>query len=309
MSNTAHPGTRRSRQSLVWSITLIIVLVALGVLLLLWYPKIAGETLRELVRDIGMALLVSAVVGGLFELYRSTRLHVETMRDVVDLTMGEKVTPEVWLELRDLIETRRVVRKSVRIECILEPSLAAHEAILQIKQKYELHALTPTSDYFKVEHELDYHMRKDELKLPKFKDITIKVPGVPGVTEAHLFKIDEGSIQSNYPDGKVSVEIRLLPRGSQPALVSVERHELVHVPGSYNLYSAELMKGLSVTFTKCIYEVKPEIFVRPHGHGMGLELVDGQWSCDHLLLPGQGIEMKFPISPPEASHIDRASGA
>jgi hypothetical protein len=255
-----------------------------------------------------MALLVSAVVGGLFEWYRSTRLHVETMRDVVDLAMGEKITSEVWLELRDLIETRRVVRKTVKIECALtqDPSLAAHEAILEIRQKYELHALTPTSDYFKIEHELDYHMRKDELKLPKFKDITVEVPGV---TETYLFEFDEGSIQSKFPGGKVSVEIRLLPRGSQPALVSVERHELVHIPGSYNLYSAELMKGLCVSFSKCIDEVKPEIFVRPLGHGMGLEQVDGEWSCDHLLLPGQGIEMKFPISPPEASQIDRASGA
>jgi hypothetical protein len=221
------------------------------------------------------------------------------MREVMDLTMGEKITSEVWLELKDLIETRRVVRRSAHIEWKLTqpPSLACHEAILEIKQTYELHGLMRARDYFKIEHELDYHMRSQEPELPKFKEIRIEFPTEYETCSA---KFDEQQIQSKYPDGKFSFEVPLLPRGSPPARVFVERHELVHIPGSYNLYSAELIKGLCVSFSKCIDSVKPEIFVRPLGHGMGLGEVAGKWSCDHLLLPGQGIEMKFPISPPQA---------
>jgi hypothetical protein len=67
----------------------------------------------------------------------------------------------------------------------------------------------------------------------------------------------------------------------------------VNFPGAYNLYTPEFMKGVSITVVACPPDVNVEVFVRPLGKGQLLNKADDTWSCDDLLMPGQGIEMKM----------------
>lgn len=287
--------------------TVVLSLIALlaggtGLLLVLAFVRFSGlEIMWEFGRDLGIALIVSGVIASLFELYRSVRQHIETMRDVIDLTMGDKITPEVWLELRDLIETRKVIRRNVHIRwnLVQQAGCDPHQAVPQIEHEYDIYALSGKGSEFAIEHELDYHMRMDELQLPDFKRIVIDPP------ESESLAFDGQEIRNKFPDGKISIPMTLQPRGGEPVHVRVERHELVHVPGSYNLYTPELMKGVRIYFGECIRDVEPEICVRPLGRGMTLKHIDNSWSCDHLLLPGQGIEMKFPLkeSPSKQSSV------
>lgn len=49
------------------------------------YREIAQDTLR----DLGIACVLSSIVAGLFELYRSQRHSIDSMKDVVDATMAD----------------------------------------------------------------------------------------------------------------------------------------------------------------------------------------------------------------------------
>jgi hypothetical protein len=267
-----------------------LLLFGIGVLLLLSFIKFEGtDTAWEFGRDLGIALIISAVVGGLFEVYRSARHQVETMRDVIDVTMGEEITPEVWLELKELIEQRKIIRRDVHIRWSLkrEPSLQAPDAVLQIEQEYELHALTAKGGDFIIEHELDYHLSNQQCQLPRFERIVIDPPG----GDALVFEGED--LLQKCERGKLSVKVSLQGRGGDPVRVRIERQELVHAPGSYNLYTPEFIKGLYIHYGDCPPEIDPEVLVRPLGPGLKLKHVGNNWSCEHLLLPGQGVEIKF----------------
>jgi hypothetical protein len=53
------------------------------------------------------------------------------------------------------------------------------------------------------------------------------------------------------------------------------------------------MKDVSLTFVGCPADVNVEVFVRPQGKGQLLTKIGDTWSCGHLLMPGQGIEVKM----------------
>jgi len=276
-----------------WSVVLGLVALfvsGIALLIVLSLLKFDGRDVAwEFGRELGIALVVSGVVASLFELYRSIRHHIQTMRDVIDLTLGEQITPEVWLELKELIETRRVIRRNVHLRWTLarNASLGANEAIFGLEHEYELHALSSRKSSFTIEHELDYHMSQKELCLPRFERIVIDPPGA----DALVFEGD--GLDENCKGGKLSVKVELQPRGGDPVRIRVERYELVNVPGSYNLYTPEFTKGLQLHYGDCPVDVEPEVLVRPSGQGLLLKHVGNNWSCEHLLLPGQGVEIKF----------------
>lgn len=77
--------------------------------------------------------------------------------------------------------------------------------------------------------------------------------------------------------------------------VRIERREVVHVPGSYNLYTPELVKGLEIYHGACFPEMEPEVCVRPEGRELTLKHSGNHWSSENLLLPGQEVEIKFAL--------------
>lgn len=160
---------RHSSRKPPWSVIMgLLALFASGILILivLSFLKFNGSDIAwEFGRELGIALVISGVVASLFELYRSIRHHIETMRDVIDLTVGDQITPEVWLELKQLIEARTVIRRNVHLRWTLarNGSLAHDEAVFGLEHEYELHALSHKSSSFTIEHELDYHMTNDDL--------------------------------------------------------------------------------------------------------------------------------------------------
>lgn len=269
-----------------------LILGGVGLLFFLSFVKFKGpEIAWEFFRELGVALVVSGVVAGLFELYRSIRHHVQTMRDVIDITMGEQITPEVWLELKGLIEARKVIRRNahLRWSLVRNSTLRENEAILQLEYEYEVHALTNKGFEFQIEHELDYHMCNEQLFLPRFERVVIDPPGAEAET------LDGERLKA--ASGKIKFPVMLQGRGGDPVHVRLERTELVNVPGSYNLYTPEFIKGLYLHYGECPGDVEPEVLVRPLGPGLILKHVGNSWSCEHLLLPGQGIEIKFSHKP------------
>ena len=248
---------------------------------LLWI----GVLLPDLFHDFGIAFLVSAAVGALFELYRSNRHQMESMKDVIDFAMGDRLTGEIWQEVQELLEAKAVIRRSTRLRLQFEnvDGINRHEALLRVDHEYDLYCLRPKSLKHTIAHELDYQLRNQELRLPRW--------------EAVVVEPEEAKSNDDAPDlGKprIEVEVTLASRQEQQSVyVRTERLELVNVPGSYNFYTPEFTKGLRLSIVACPTDVRVEVWVRPHGGATALPEQGHTWSYDQLIFPGQGIEVKF----------------
>jgi hypothetical protein len=287
-------------------VPLVLVLLFLVGLILLaagsekWGASLpyVGHLLPEVLRDLGISFIVSCVVASLFELYRSVRHQIDTMRDVIDLVMGEQITPEVWIELKELIARKQMIRQDARIRLELQPhsSLQPHHAVLRVEYDYELHGLTNKRSKVTVRHELDYHLTNESLKLPRFESIVVDTGSTKDRPRSREFARTINS-------GRLVFDVELPPRGSRPLYIRTERYEIVNLPGSYNLYMPEFTKGLRLNMIGCPNDIEAEVLVRPQGGGQILKKMDNTWSCEQLIFPGQGIEVKF-LSRPQLEKVN-----
>jgi hypothetical protein len=77
---------------------------------------------------------------------------------------------------------------------------------------------------------------------------------------------------------------------------------VVQAPGSYNLYMTDYTHGLRVRMDDTPNDVRIEVKVRPEGEAQVLKKTGtDEWVCESLILPGQGIEIKF-IDPRSPRH-------
>jgi hypothetical protein len=245
-----------------------------------------GTYIPDLEHDLGVALIISFVVASLFELYRSTRHQMESMKDVIDFAMGDLITGEVWRDVQALIENKTVIRRNVRLRLEFQPesALQLHESILRVEHEYDIWSLRNRRSKFKIVHELDYQFRNERLKLPAWVEVLIDPP--ESKTDAG-WRLEKG-------EPNLEIEVKLAPRRDEESIfVRTVRSELAHIPGSYNFYTPEFMKGLRLAIVGCPANITIEVWIRPHGGGEALVSQDYTWSYDQLIFPGQGIEIKF----------------
>lgn len=281
---------------------LIVLVCGSGILVYLAFEKFSGrELLFELQRDIGIALAVAGLVALLFEIYHHVTHQMRTTRDVIDAVMGEKITPEVWDEVNVLIERRKIIRRDVRIRLSLnypDRGLQNNEGILRVEHDYNVESLSRRPVPVSIDHELDYQFRNETLQLPRFEYVEINPPG------PELITFSSERLKEVCPGGRFqskNLPTKLLLRPEEKIHVRLQRLELVNVPGAYNLYCPEFTKGLQIYFGECPASVEIQVWVRPLGEPLGesLDIKKGEksFSCESLLLPGQGIEIKFLLSP------------
>lgn len=240
----------------------------------------------DLARDLGIGLLVSFVVASLFEFYRNKRHEIESMKDVLDIVMGSKLTPEVWTEVVRQLESKRVIREDVdlRLELKRDPGLPAHEAILSVEHSYKLSALgNKKVKEYQIRHELDYQFSRQSLNLPRWE------AGYVDPSSA-ILRGSKINLKKPVLEFQVSLEAR---QNNEPLYVETRRVEIVTLPGSYNFYVPEFMMGFRLRVIGCP-GFRTEVIVRPYGSAEALSPAgDNSWKFDELIFPGQGIEVKF----------------
>lgn len=293
-------GIRRPRPGLWWSLASIFLV---GLLLLATrelIPVKAGwdrfnESIKDLARDLGIAFIVSSLVAGLFELYRSLHHQIQSMRDVIDAVMADKLTKEVWFELEDLIDKKSVLRKELRIrlEASRDGALQSHEARLRVELEYVLIGIGRKPQAIKLAHDLDYQLANSLAKLPRFERITVVRMTEDAFDTASEEKVfDECDLNQSNRNGRFELDLKPLA-GKDYLRVRIVREELAHIPGSYNFYTPEFAKGLRVLVAQCPENVRTEVWVRPQGEGKHLVRTGNEWWTEELILPGQGVEIKF----------------
>lgn len=264
----------------------------LAVLFLIVATKIGEPSylalLSEVLRDLGIAFLVAVIVARFYELGMRRRHDLETMESILDASMGEYVPPEIWQEVKRQIIYRSVIRRDVdiRLNLTRDADLENSQAILWVEFEYELHGLTNESAKMTVKHELDYQFRNEQKDLPRYQRVVVET--------------DEGAIEYEGPDrlaailkdGVITLSIQLEPRGGKPVRILTERLELTNTPGSYNLYMTELTKVVRLHVKECPSDTQLEVKFR--GREEGIRKAGRMtWIYDELILPGQGIEIKF----------------
>jgi hypothetical protein len=294
----AKSSVKKSRKiaNLTTGLSLLACLFGGIVLLYVANPCWAKNPLycSELLRDLGIALIVATIIGGILEIYRYAHHRFGAMREMFDMIMSERITPDVWFELKDLIETKVCIRKNVhlRLSITYDEKVPKHLALLSVEYSYEIHSLVRRPKTIEIEHELDYQFKGFRTDLPRFTHFSVDAPK----------KENDRALDESVKSGKIAFKIQLAGIDARPAHVRISREELVPVPGSYNLYTTEFMKGLTVVIAELPKDVDVDVMIRPQGVGEALRRTGDTWLSDELILPGQGIEVKFLASakaPPE----------
>lgn len=261
------------------------IILLLGSLLMTPVRPGLSSLFIDLLRELGTAILIAVVVGVLIEFYRSERHHIQTVNEIASVLTG--IDPNVWTDVHELLREKKVIRRDLRIRLEVQrsPELRDHEAILLAEIDYDLHGLINKHVSVQIEHELDYQFDAPALTLPRFDRIAIEIAN----QEPRVYTSEE--IRRQFPDGRFRHQIDVPAREHGCIRVRTQRRELVHAPGSYNLYLPEFTKGINIRIARLPDEVRAEMLIRPLG--TVLKEIGNEWLSDALLFPGQGIEIKF----------------
>jgi len=268
----------------VWMLTLGTVILG-SILLYVSSEVLKGqaelELWHDLSRDVGIAFIVAAIVAAIYELHARTRLDRETVAGVLTTVMNDVVDDGVWNETKSQIFEKESVRKEGIIKISIEENKALPPGQFQVwvQFDYKLCGLRSKPRRVKVKHFLDSFMNAEALKLPRFDQIVIGDETYKG--EKLLRYINNGTFIKS---------VHINKKGDASTPVTVERHEIVYIPGSYNLAMGELTNGVRVQLIEVPDWISVEINMKSELH----KVVEGSIvDCHKFFLPGQGIEFRF----------------
>ena len=240
--------------------------------------RLAEEPWNEISRDIGMAFGIAAIVTITYEGYARQRAAAETMEDLLGKIVDDIVETRTWEEMRQQILEKTAVRRSMTMQMSLrnDATLPTGQRVLFVDSGYRLASLRSHVQEVTVLHFLDSYMRKKASPMPRFTQIMI----------------DGDAVDLSTVGDRFETKVTLPARGSADVPVSIQREEIVHIPGAYTVIMSELTELESITMVdlpkdvevqaNCIFD---EPFLKP-----GIAMHPGR-----VLLPGQCVEIRFRI--------------
>jgi hypothetical protein len=272
---------------------------------------------REIIRDMGISFIVAGTVSCIYEWSTRASEDKHKMTSLLRTVMGSFVPDDVWNEVNNEVFHRMVVRCNMSIKIKLyahgvdfqgnKCKLPGTQMMLESKARYELHGLSRGSCTVDITHYLDEHMRIKEMNLPRFTKVIVQEPGCNKPRE---YKTNE-EIQSIYNAelGCIHLSgghgVRLFPiNEDRPAILVVERLEIVNSPGVYTVVMPEMvMRGKEVN--RPVIDIKLEeceldnliVSVQtwsqtPNRDFQSIE-ENKHWKFEGLMLPGQGFSIVF----------------
>jgi hypothetical protein len=214
------------------------------------------------------------------------RHRMESMSEVVDASMAEKMTSEVWQGFLDLTEQKVVIRREIRLRLELAriDGLKDKQATLKVEHSYKLCPLRGRKTKFSIAHDLNYENCDSNLDLPRWESVVV----LPDSARTRV------GTAINISGTRIEDEVELPPREHGESIsVHTSRLEIIDLPGSYHFYAPEFSKGLEVSLVGDSLGFSPVLSIRPLGGGKPLLNNQNTWSSEDLIFPGQGIEIKF----------------
>lgn len=308
----------------VWiSIILALTFGSLIILLARWRYNHSKRLRWEVIRDIGIALIVAGVVSGVYEW--STRSVAENRKavDLFNTINSYNVGEQVWAELKRVVFKAPFLRRNAKIKLSLsrkltlangqEVAIPATRGILRMEYVYDLYPLSNESWAIPVQHALDYEMWDKDLGVPRFERVRLTTQNGPFDTRTVEIKgqeldklVVDGTIRFDFPKIR-GIDVPSAGQG-KPIQVLTDRIEMVSLPGQYRVVMPVLaaktesdLHTIEISIDELPTDIEAEVNTFYFGLNFTPDAAKRLWVYDGTMLPGQGFNIQFKRRTSQAS--------
>ena len=270
--------------------------IIIGILALVGAATIVGVgaigeewmVLHHVIRDIGIAIIVAAIITAVYETYARIRFELLLMTSFLGAVIADWSRQDIWNALKSQIIEKPVVRENFRVAVRLErdPRVAQGQMLLKMQVSYDLRGLRSRSVTTKIEHFLDWHFKIKDQDLPRFSNVKIGdkkfTPTDPCFTK----------------HGEFICSVNVPAKDHGAVSVTSSREEVIYFPGTHCFVLNEITKGLEIVLNDIPDDITLFVTFRPHPDlkYRELKLSSGEDLIkinDIVLFPGQIIELLF----------------
>jgi len=286
------------------------VVLLIGITLLALSTKIPHATLwHDLVRDLGIATVVSFCVTIVIEYYSAQRREADIRTGVLDAIVGKIVPPLVWAEIRTNVIGDPALCEEWHLQTIFkkervtplaggpdEDRYVAHSTLT-----YRLNNLINKRQLVILRHELEFDISgkqkyesENEVELPRFEKLAC------ASTSGEKLEWSGGQLKAgtHWKDYMLEIPIEL-PRDGSVEIV-LTRAEILPFPGGFPWYMFWVTLNPHITVISDLTEFEFSILPR-HPDREALRPVGPQeWKFNGVMLPGQGFEIVIARKQPSA---------
>lgn len=270
--------------SLAFGLVLAVPALLGMALLIIAYLLGSGSLAHDIVRDLGIAALVSVIITIVFEFYARNRLETEIRAGVIEATIRRLIPERVWEKIKIEILSQDTIRRNwtLIMNVVDDPTLGDGRFLSDTIQSYELHNLTGRETTALVRHELYAHIRGQDPNgdsLPRFVRVTVGAKHYEGENLKEL--LHNGGLKLELPVP--------LPAEETAVPVRLEVKEIVRANDTFVWW-------MTNTTDRATVEIAAPDNLRftlraPFHHGPLQEVTPGRrWMFPGIIALGQGLE-------------------
>jgi len=271
----------------------IILTIGSGLVILAAALREKCKAFFDVLRDIGIALVVAVVVTAVFELYARTQETVEAATAIYDINMSTALTGRVWNEVKTQLLNKHLLRQKaeMRIRVERSPQLLPDQILINVEFTYDLvNVSDPSADIdaskgITLRHNLAYNAIP-QMNIPRFEFLVID----ESPDSADNKTLSSGELKNATQAGYQEFTVHL--KKGQQAHVRTGRVELANVPGSWTNFMNEYTEGLRV-YLAGDSTIDAVVTVRPRPPSDPLSKTGNSLTLPFVILPGQAVQMRF----------------
>lgn len=253
-------------------------------LLIIAYLLGSGNLAHDIVRDLGIAALVSVIITIVFEFYARNRLEAEIRSGVIESTIRRLIPERVWEKIKIEILSQDTIRQdwTLIMNVVDDSTLGDGRFLSDTIQSYELHNLTGRETTALVQHELYTHITGQDAAgdpLPRFVRVTVGPKHYEGA-----------DLQKLLRNGGLKLELPVpLPAEATGVPVRLEVKEIIRANDTFVWW-------MTNTTDRATVEIAAPDNLRftlraPFHHGPLQEITPGRrWTFPGIIALGQGLE-------------------
>ena len=268
----------------IWILTVVVGILGIGGIILA--SKVDEARIwHHLLRDLGIAFVVAAVVSVTYEFLTRTTLDHAKIEGVLRTVLASNIPNDAWEQVNTEMLQKSVIRRDfeIRLRLRSDPNLGSMQRILAVEMDYKLEGLRTQPVKYTLQHALDNEMWNEGLGLPRFESVTV----------GNTTRVGDDLKNRVNAEGIFS-EPNLELRANNPLSVVVKRSEITYKPGTYHFIFGELTQGVRVHIDELPSDAEVDIKIWSDKGFAKLESVGGGiWEFKGVMLPGQALSFRF----------------
>lgn len=250
---------------------------------------------HHVLRDVGIALFVSAAVTLLYEAYFRWLVDLHKIDTILTAVYGSHVPEAVWGNIKDTLTKRDVLRNDSELRLSVF-RVDAHEwLLLKIEHGYKLGGLWHKRREVRIEHTLDDDIKPAGGGRPRFTHVSLNDQTTTVPPDGTLAETSTAAGRIAASSSKLTIHTHVESMAREDRLrVRTHREEFRRCPGLYYFVMTEIADGIDVSVADCPADIALHITVYPQGNKARLSPAENpRVRIDDILLPGHCLEFKF----------------